>query len=202
MSFKIISILSLFCFISCAAIAPTPWLMGDLVELNNNVHTLYLDCSEGANYIPLLDNCNPQTLETATNDLLNLSENFISADITQPQGYDIHLEASLIFFRISERNANEYTRAEQIARQFFEIQKASSGSSLDTARFYWVWFTAANSSFQYYGDIEMLNAARKVDLLVASSEGADLMLRIRGTRANQLGTAMDILGFIIFYIGD
>ena len=189
-------------FTACNTIAPTPLLMGRVDDLNSEVHELYLDCSHQSNYKPSLESCDPDKLETKLDGLLDISEQFISADIKQPQGYDIHLEASMIFFRIAQRNANDYSRAEQIARQFFEVQKATGGRSLDVARFYWPWFAAANSSYQYYNAIGTLDQARKVDLLVAMSEGTDLSSRITGPRAVRLQTSLAILNFIIFSIGD
>lgn len=189
-------------FTACNTIAPTPLLMGRVSNLNSEVHELYLDCSSGGSYKSTLESCDAGALETKLDELLDISEQFISADIKQPQGYDIHLEASMIFFRIAQRNANDYSRAEQIARQFFEVQKATGGRSLDVARFYWPWFAASNSSYQYYNAIGTLDQARKVDLLAAMSEGTDLTSRITGPRASRLQTALAILNFIIFSIED
>jgi hypothetical protein len=168
--------------------------------LNKEVLELYIDCSDGVNYVPDLEGCQPETLELKVVELLDLSEEFIRADYKQPQGYDIHLATSMIYFRISERNANAYTRAEQIARQFFEVQKASGGKSLDEARFYWAWFAAANASFQYYNDRFALDADRKADLLLALGEGTDLTQRLEGPRLVRLQQALQILDFVIKYI--
>jgi hypothetical protein len=95
---------------------------------------------------------------------------FISADIKQPQGYDIYLAISMIYFRISLRNANDYSEAERIARQFFEIQKANSGRSLTPARFYWAAMSSAHASWQMWYDKPALNAERKTDLLLCLAE--------------------------------
>ena len=179
---------------ACASIVPTPILMGRVDKLNTEVHQLYLDCSEGANFVPEQERCQPGLLETKTLDLLNLSVALVKADIKQPQGYDIHLEASLIFFRISERNQNAYTRAEMIARQFFEVQKASSrGRALNTARYYYAHFTAVHGSWQYFHAPEQLDAIRKSDFLSALAEGTIAIPSTEGPRLVRLKQAIQIL---------
>jgi len=192
--------LSLLYVSACASVAPTPLLMGQMDDLNTEVLTLYLECSEDANYVPEIAGCDAVLLDTKVVELLLLSEEMIKADFKQPQGYDIHLAISMIYFRIAERTANDYTRAEQIARQFFEVQKATGGRSLDEARFYWPWFAGANASFQYYNDRYALNIDRKSDLLLALGEGTDLTGRINGARLVRLHQALRILEFIVGYI--
>jgi len=192
--------LSLLYISACASVAPTPVLMGQMDDLNTEVLTLYIECSEAANYVPEIAGCDAELLDIKVTKLLELSEEFIKADFKQPQGYDIHLATSMIFFRIAERTANDYTRAEQISRQFFEVQKATGGRSLDEARFYWPWFAGANSSYQYYNDRYALNIDRKADLLLALGEGTDLSGRIQGVRLVRLHQALRILEFIVGYI--
>jgi hypothetical protein len=183
---------------ACASAAPTPILMGRVDNLNTEVNLLYLDCSDGANFVPSLEGCDPNLLEIRTLDLLNLTVDLIKADIKQPQGYDIHLAASLIYFRISERNQNAYTRAEMIARQFFEVQKASSsrGKALNTARYYWAHFTAAHGSWQYFHTPEQLNSARKADFLLARGEGFQAIPHTEGIRLVRLTQALKILAML------
>ncbi|KKL82954.1 hypothetical protein LCGC14_1979580 [marine sediment metagenome] len=180
---------------ACASIAPTPILMGRVDKLNTEVHQRYLDCSEGANYVPTLEGCDPELLETKTVELMNLSVELVRADIKQPQGYDIHLEISLIYFRIAERNGNAYSRAEIIARQFFEVQKASSsGRAINTARYYLAHFTAAHGSWQYFNAIQQLNVLRKSEFLFAQTEGKIAVPHIEGPRLVRLNQAIQILG--------
>lgn len=179
---------------ACASVAPTPILMGRVDKLNTEVNQLYLDCSEGANFVPDLEECQPDLLETKTIELLNLTIDLIQADIKQPQGYDIHLAASLIFFRIAERNQNAYTRAEMIARQFFEVQKASSrGKSLNTARYYYAHFTAAHGTWQFNHAPEQLDALRKSEFLSALAEGSIALPHIEGPRLVRLKQAIQAL---------
>jgi len=180
---------------ACSTIAPTPILMGRVDKLNTEVHQRYLDCSEGANYVPDLEGCDPELLETKTIELMNLSVELIKADYKQPQGYDIHLAISMIYFRIGERNGNAYSRAEVIARQFFEIQKASSrGLALNTARYYLAHYTAARGSWQYYNAIHQLNALRKSEFLFAQTEGKIAVPHIEGPRLVRLKQAIQVLG--------
>ncbi len=203
----ILKILSLSFFLiystSCAFITPTPGLMGQMRDLNAEVLMLYAGCSTGTNYTPHKENCNLPLLETKVADLLELSKEFIKADYTQPQGYDFHLATSMIYFRIAERTADDYSLAERISRQFFEIQKAYDGQSLDEARFYWPYFTAANSSFQYWNSCWALDEVRKKDdLLPALTEGAALIDRVKGVRWVRLRQSLQILESIIKYIND
>jgi len=180
---------------ACASIAPTPILMGKVDKLNTEVHQRYLACSEGANYVPTLEGCEPELLETKTIELMNLSVELIKADHKQPQGYDVHLAISMIYFRIAERNGNAYSRAELIARQFFEMQKASSrGLALNTARYYLAHYTAARGSWQYFHAIQQLNALRKSEFLFAQTEGKIAVPHIEGPRLVRLKQAIQVLG--------
>ena len=156
---------------ACISITPTPILIGDLVEQNNAVVALYEACSEGVNYVPTTEGCDPEALEQQALDTMGLAKEFISADLKQPQGYDVYLATAMIYFRIAQRNTKEYTEAERIARQFFEIQKATSGRSIDTARFYWAAMAAAHAAWQWHHDRLALDADRKTDLLVCLDEG-------------------------------
>ncbi len=169
--FKSLVLTSVLVLGACITIAPTPILIGDLVEQNNQVVALYADCSVGANYVPTKEGCDPEALEQQALSTMDLATTFISADIKQPQGYDIYLATVMIYFRIAERNTQEYTRAEQIARQFFETQKATSGRAIHTARFYWAAMTAAHASWQWHNDRFALDADRKTDLLLCLAEG-------------------------------
>lgn len=164
-------VLTLF-LMGCQSIAPTPVLIVDLRKENNEVIRLYEACTDGANYVPDREGCDPLALEAQTLVTMDKSKVFISADIHQPQGYDIYLQTAMIFFRIGERNTKQYTEAERIARQFFEVQKASSrGKSLNTARFYWAAMSAGHASWQWYNDRFALDGERKTDLLLCYAEG-------------------------------
>jgi len=168
--------------------------MGRVDKLNTEVNQLYLDCSDGANFVPTLESCEPVLLETKTVELLDLSVKLVKADIKQSPGYDIHLATSLIYFRIAERNQDAYTRAEMIARQFFEVQKASSrGKALNTARYYWSHFTAARGTWQYFNAPEQLDSIRKADLLSALAEGTKALPYIEGPRLVRLKQALEVL---------
>jgi hypothetical protein len=166
-------------------------------NLNTEVLQLYVDCSEGANYVPTKEGCDPNLLLLKTGELLTLSEEFISADIYQPHGYDVHLQISMIYFRIAKGTDNDYTRAEQIARQFFEIQKATGGRSITTARFYLAWFTAAHGSYQFFNDPYALDQDRKAEFLAASSEGIIALSEMEGPRAVRLRQALSTLEMLV-----
>ena len=135
-------------------------------------------------------------LEQQALSTMDLATTFISADIKQPQGYDIYLATAMIYFRIGERNTNEYTRAEQIARQFFETQKATSGRAIHTARFYWAALTAAHAAWQWNNDRFALNAERKTDLLLCLAEGRQAELD-DGARRIRLLQYLEVIEAII-----
>ncbi len=172
-------VLALALLIGCQTNAPTPMLMGSLVEQNNEVVTLYAACSEGANYVPSKEECDPNLLAAKVDSTMEFAKLFISGDRKQPHGYDIYLATALKYFRIAQRTSNEYTIAEQIARQFFEIQKAHSGRSLGLARFYWAAIASGHASWQWYNDRLALSApgitdpdvSRKTELLQCAAEG-------------------------------
>jgi hypothetical protein len=182
---------------TCDTAIPTPLLFKQMVKLNGGVVQLYVDCSEGANYVEVKESCDPELLDTQIVELRDLSQEFISADIKQPQGYDTYLATTMMYFRIGQRNLNEYTRAEQIARQFFEIQKSHSGHSINVARFYWAWFAAATASKQYFEDKLSLTTDRKVDLLLALGEGTSILTTEEGARLVRLQQAVVALKFVI-----
>lgn len=179
----------------CAAsITPTPILIHRLVNANNEVKQLYINCSVGIDYVPTVPGCMPQLLEEKTVATLGLAKEFIRADIKQPQGYDVYLSISMIYFRIALRNTNDYSEAERIARQFFEIQKASSGRALDDARFYWAAMAAGHAAWQWHNDRLALDADRKADLLLCYAEGNIAFQRtISGARKIRLLQYLEVL---------
>ncbi len=182
---------------ACASIAPTPILFGKLKSLNNEAVQLYIECSEGANYVPAKEGCDPDLLALKVDETRDVAVHFISADIRQPHGYDIYLAVTMMYFRIGQRNLNEYTLAEQMARQFFETQKAHSGTSLDTARFWWAWYAGATASKQFFEDPLSLTPERKSDLLLALGEGTSLLNKLQGPRLVRLEQALTNLSFVI-----
>jgi len=182
---------------ACASVAPTPILIGKLTDLNDESVALYIDCSEGANYVPDKEGCDPELLSLKVDETREVAVHFISADIKQPHGYDIYLAVSMMYFRIAQRNLNDYTLAEQMARQFFETQKAHSGSSLDTARFWWAWYAGATASKQFFEDPLSLTPPRKSELLLALGEGTSLLNKLEGPRLVRLQQALANLQFVI-----
>jgi hypothetical protein len=183
---------------ACISITPTPLLIGDLVEQNNTVVALYEACSEGVNYVPAKEGCGPEALEQQALDTMDLAKEFISADLKQPQGYDIYLATAMIYFRIGQRNTKEYTEAERIARQFFEVQKATSGRSINTARFYWAAMFAAHAAWQWHYDRLALDADRKTDLLLCLAEGRLALNNIEsGPRKVRLVQYLEVIEAII-----
>lgn len=193
----VITFVLLFGF-ACSTAAPTPILIGSLKDNNNEVVALYKDCSKGANYAPELETCQSDLLLTSTLETMNKAENFIKADYKQPHGYDIYLSMAMLYFRVSrEVMGKEYTRAEQIARQFFEVQKASGGKSVDLARLHLVHFTAANASRQYFEDRLALDADRKAEISFAIAQGNDVYPRVQGPRLIRLNQDLKNLDFIL-----
>lgn len=184
-------------FISaCETTAPTPFLMGSLVDQKNEVVALYNACSEGAGYVVTKEGCDPILLEEKVKSTMDFAKVFIGGDPKQPQGYDVYLATVMVLFRISQVNTNEFSDAERIARQFFEIQKASSGRSLAMARFYWAEMTAGHASWQWYYDrhslytlgitdpeisrkIELLQCLAEVQIGLTDSQGLDGFRKIK-----------------------
>lgn len=158
-------LLTLILFTGCKTTGPTPVLMGSLIKQNNEVVALYAACSEGANYISSKEGCDSELLATKVVSTMDFAKIFISGDIKQPPGYDVYLATAMIYFRIAQRTEDDYSDAERIARQFFEIQKASSGRSLPPARFYWAAMSSGHASWQWYHDRHALDTNRKIELL-------------------------------------
>ena len=169
--FRSVLLVFVLALTGCQNVMPTPGLFPGLRGANNQTVALYEACTEGANYVTTKEGCDPLALEAQTLATMDLAKNFISADIQQPQGYDIYLATVMIYFRISRRNTQEYTEAERIARQFFEIQKASSGRALTDARFYWGAVAAGHAAWQWNNDRLALDTNRKADLLLCYAEG-------------------------------
>lgn len=160
---------------SCNTIAPSPILFHRAVEANNESVSLYKSCSEGANYVPTKEGCDPVKLETKIEEVLPLSKECISADVKQPQCYMIYSANVRVYCRITTCASQEYGESEAIARQFFEVQKASHGSALQEARVAWVQAATAYASWQWREDKFALNAERKIDLLLCYAEGSQAL---------------------------
>ena len=197
MQFRSLFLSLLFLGIACSSIAPTPLLIGRVTKLNDEVVARYVDCSQGANYVPTKEGCDPELLGVKVDELLDLSLQFVRADIKQPHGYDIHLATSLIYFRIAARTLNEYTEKERIARQFFEIQKANSSRAIDTARYWWAWYASSSASKQFFEDRMSLTLERKADLLLALEAGTLLLNTVDGPRLVRLQQALGTLQYVI-----
>ena len=173
--------LSLFLMACPAYLTPTPLLMGDLVEQNDEVVELYSDCSTGPNYTPDIEGCKEDKLLVETKETLELAKEFISADIKQPQGYDIYLSTSLVYFRIAESvKRKDYKEAEQIARQFLEIQKARQGDAITDARFYLAATCSARASWQWFNNKSSLDSDRKTELIDCLAEAREARDDVEG----------------------
>ena len=190
----------LFLFIGvmgCTTSKVTPLFITDLVEYNSKVVQLYINCSEGSNYTPEKDTCDPELLESEVEGLMGLSQKFIKSDIKQPHGYDVYLETVMIYFRIARRNGDEYSQAEMIARQFFEVQKAYSSRSIHTARYHWAIRAAAHASWQWHYDKLALDVDRKTELLICLSEGRRAQYSMDGPRIIRLTQSLEVLEAIV-----
>jgi hypothetical protein len=134
---------------------------------------------------------------------MDFAKEFIRADIKQPHGYDVYLATALLFFRIGERNEKDYSEAEMIARQFFEVQKAHSSRLLTTARFYWAATAAAHASWQWHNDSLALDGDRKSELMRCYAEGNVAYPKIEaGPRKVRLLQYLEVLKAIIQTIPD
>ena len=190
-------LITLFC-LGCQHVAPTPILVIGLTNANDATVQLYNDCSEGVNYKPDKDTCDSEALEAQTVTTMDLAKNFISADINQPIGYDIYLKTAEIYFRIALRNGNDYSEAERISRQFFEVQKASSGRALTDARYYWTIRTAAHAGWQLFNNRSGLNPDRKTELMLSHKEGTLGLQDMKpGPRKIRLQESLKVLKSII-----
>lgn len=191
--FRTVLLVCVLVLVGCATNKPTPLLIGDLVERNNSFVALYATCSDGANYAPEKEGCDPELLESSAKDLMGFAKTFISADIKQPHGYDVYLETVMIFFRIAQRNGDQYSEAEKIARQFFEVQQAYSGRSINTARYHWTVVGAAHASWQWQYERLALDADRKTELLTCLAEGRRAQYSLDGPRTVRLVQSLEVL---------
>ena len=183
---------------SCNTIAPSPILFHRAVEANNESVSLYQDCSEGANYVPTKEGCDPVKLETKIEEVLPLSKECISADIQQPQCYMIYSTNVRVYCRIIVCESQQYAESEGIARQFFEIQKSSHGPALQDARVAWVQAATAHASWQWREDKFALDVERKNDLLLCYAEGNQaLQESLPGSEKIRLIQSLQVLKAII-----
>lgn len=74
---------------------------------------------------------------------------------------------------------NRYKEYEGIARQFFEIQKATDGAALQEARSAWVHAATAYAAWQWRQERLSLNVERKNDLLLCYAEGSRALEEIQ-----------------------
>ena len=88
--------------ISCNTIAPSPVLFHRAIEANNQSIVLYQACSDGANYVPTKQGCEPDELVSKLKEVLTLSKECISADINQPQCYMIYSSNVRMLCRIED----------------------------------------------------------------------------------------------------
>jgi hypothetical protein len=191
-----ILLISLSLLLSCKSILPTPLLIGNLIEGNNQVHSLYQEY-RGCKEAQPKEECGLGKLEEKIKEVQSAARFFIGGDISQPHGYDIYLQVTLIYFSVSEASKNELTEAELISRQFFEVQKASSGRALDDARYYWALVLVENITYKLDKKdfIEVRN--REVDILLCLSEAKITLDRMEpGPKLIRLLQAIQILTLI------
>ena len=193
--FKYLLTSALVLALGCKSLLPTPLLIGELVELNDKTHELYVECLEAGVYSPETETCRPELLESNIEKTRNLAKQFVAQDIRQPHGYDIYLQVTLIYLSIAQRIDNDYSEAERIARQFFEVQKASSGLQLDKARYYWVIFTTENTLWRKRNGEFSLSTARRAELLMCLAEGILVLEKMQpGPEKIRLYQSVSILG--------
>ena len=201
-------LISLFLFIAVIGLscstpkAPTPFAMGNLVEVNNQALVAWMACSDGPNYTPEKEGCNVEDLLQKNQIAQDTAYEFMRGDPKQPQGFDIYLEQVLISFRIkhAELTAQDYIEKERIAEQFFETQKATSGRSLVNASYLFTLVTAETASYQYYNAREDLTIERRATLNKALNAGAGVFDLVTPERNRRLRDALQVLEFIIAYI--
>lgn len=182
---------------ACASVAPTPILIGKLVDLNNETMALYVACAEGANYVPTKEGCDSELLSLKVDETRTVAIHFIRADPRQPHGYDIHLSISLIYFRIALRNFDDYSFEEQLSRQFFKIQEANSSSSIDASRYWLTLYVTSTAAQQWFDNRLALTPERKIELLEALIEGKRILNKEEGPRLIRLAEALGKLKLII-----
>lgn len=122
----------------CLSLKPTPILFSELTDANNKAVHLYSECLENNLFTPTKEGCSVDQLDASLLTVRKIAKDFISADIRQPQGYNIFLKNTVIYFAVGIRATYEYTEAEKIAEQFFTVQKATSGKHKIDAAYYWV----------------------------------------------------------------
>lgn len=90
---------------SCQTIAPSPILFHRAVEANNESIALYQACSEGANYVPTKEGCDPEKLVEKLEEAFVLSKECIAADPNQPQCYVLTHKNQEMYCRIKDCGA-------------------------------------------------------------------------------------------------
>jgi len=191
----------LFAFVlGCTTLLPGTAVFKELETSNTATLNLYKACSDtNGNFRPTQTGCDLTRLKTSVQDTLSLAETTISKDVTQTPPYIIYLETAIIYERVSMGSDGDfYTRAEQISRQFFEIQKASSELSLTQAEFYLAYLTTGHAAYQLLHSPQELTAGRKTELVFALQQGvAALPVMADPVRKARLQSALNVLQVII-----
>ena len=191
---KLLAIFTLSVILGCQSIRPTVLLYGELRNLNTYNIELYQACTEDLTFIPEKPGCEREELEVSLEKTISLAELAISKDIKQTFPYIIDLEMSMIYGRVSEKTEGLfYTKTEQVSRQFFEVQKATSKKALSEASFYLAYNTAVNASYQSMISPELITPSRKQELLFALDVGRAALPTISSERKRRLADALTIL---------
>ena len=168
--------LSAILMLSCISAQPSPWLMGTVTEENSELVRRVKDCSEGINFVPTKPGCDVEALKEQSEKVMEIAEQLIKADVVQPQGYDIFLHTVMIYFVVADADEDDYNMAVQVSRQFLEVQRAEGGAVLDKARFWWVYYSAAEVGLQNrLGTLER-TPERRAGLVLVTAEGEAALL--------------------------
>lgn len=201
---KIFSLLLLVgVFWGCAKVnLPTPFAMPNLVKANEEALLAWNACAIGPNYMPEKPGCDVVVLKQKNEKAQQVAYEFIRGDPTQPQGFDIYLEQTLIGFRINHENitSTDYIEKERIAEQFFETQKATSGRSLTNASYLFTLLVAEGAAYQYYHDRPALTIDRRATLLKAINAGAGAFHLVAPERNRRLRDSLQVLEFLVQHI--
>jgi len=153
--------------LSCTHVAPSPLLSHWALDANSQVTQMTLKCSDGPVLTPTAAGCNIEILREKTEELINLARELIEADIKQAQGLDFYLHSSMIVLRINafecktlqetpvkcSQQLERYKLIERVAEQFFQTEKAYSGSGIDKARFWRVYYLHSNAGLKKRLDV-------------------------------------------------
>lgn len=193
--------------LGCVNISPSPLLSHWALNKNNEFTKMVLKCTQGPNYTPEVEGCDPIILKNKSQELVDLSLALLEADNIQSQGFDIYLHTTMVILRIDAENCKSlqitfeicvkqeknYSLVEKVAEQFFQTEKAYGGRDMPKAHFWRVYFVTSNVGLKYRLGIFSPDEERKAYLQsVLENQNPELLQQLPEYRRLYLSYLKDL----------